>query len=338
MAESAEGTDSEEHQAHIVEQDEGDLEALVAVQGDMASEQGIYVRGGQGSLAGAYFTPAAAAPSPSGPLSARVRMLEDDYDYVDIYGNRFGRQLIRQAHEMDELHSRHLRVLRSPRLSDDIPSPASRGHTPADSSASSAGAPREVVLSPNRRAMRENLAVLRQRVDRAMGRLSGQRNYAALGAKILDASRGIDSSSEGSSFSRLMRQYNRDDTMDVTWRVQDLSGASALSDMPTLPLQSGIPEVSPIARPNPVLDLFTDPDEALDYRMRLAREHSMLPGDRALFNAFFGRADQPRRIEALTTTVDMTQPEPGSEPVRPSSSGKRKGPTFVAAQNAPPGS
>jgi len=162
MAESAEGTDTSEHDAFVVEQDEGDLEAMLALQADLASEEGVYVRGGQGSFDGANHTPAAASPPPSGPLAARLRDIGEYYDHPGWYGEYPGRQLFRLRHRQDELDSRMIGLLRSPRLSDDIPSPPSRGYTPSDSSVSADP-------EQERRAwLQANLRQLRQRVDVAM--------------------------------------------------------------------------------------------------------------------------------------------------------------------------
>ena len=57
MAESPGGTNTEEHEDFEEEQAAGDAVALAAAQEDLASEHGVYVRGGQGSFDGAYHTP-----------------------------------------------------------------------------------------------------------------------------------------------------------------------------------------------------------------------------------------------------------------------------------------
>ena len=315
MAESAEGTTTEEHDDWVQEQEEGDALALAAAHEDEFSERGVYVRTGMGSPSGAFFTPSWRPPRLS-RLDAEVENLQ--FIASAIGGEELGRRLLERE--------QRARRFRSPQPSQ--LTPPSRGYTPSDSSASSSG--REVVPSPNRRQMRENLALLRQRVDRAMGR-PDRAALALHGARVLDRYRGVDSSSSDSSFSRLMRQYENDKTMDVTWRVQDLSGAEALTEPPTLTLSPGLSPIKPVAAAmEPRLDLSSagrlDPEAE---RLRMGIMAGMHEAD-----AGVGR--RIPLIRELPVEVEATQIEPGSEPIRVSQK-RRQGPTFVQDVNAPLG-
>jgi len=94
--------------------------AVAHVMEDILSEQGQYVRTGMGSFEGAYHTPS----PPEGRLDTAIRLLSQVYDHPpDQHGIWHGRRLIRERHEQDEEAYRIARTLRTPRLSDDIPSP-----------------------------------------------------------------------------------------------------------------------------------------------------------------------------------------------------------------------
>ena len=114
MAESPEGTDTSEHDAFVVEQDEGDLEAMLALQADLASEKGFYVRGGQGSFDGAYHSPV--APPEGGPLSQRIARMQKWWD-DNTYAGHLARVRFRNEHDFRE-YIRRIAPIPDPNVSE----------------------------------------------------------------------------------------------------------------------------------------------------------------------------------------------------------------------------